>query len=1300
MAAPRRRWWLYGLAAAGALVVALALGIAWLVTTPGGARLLFDRIANALGESTRITGVEGSLSGTLRISSIEVTRADIVIIIRDLVIERAPGPVRLGRAVFRRVEASLIDVRTRSSGAAARVPLTFEAPYPLRVESARVGELRVGTLAKDGKPPPPVVVKDIAVAGQGDARAWKVDKGEAQTPWGHVSVAGTLATTRPFALDVRGELAGEREGAAYRVAAQLGGTLQKIDAKVQARGKDLRLNAAARVEPFEKQQVRAVKVQGREVDIASFGAGLHTRLAIDADLAPVDDGFAGPVRVVNALPGAIDTERLPIDSAEGRIAWIRRGDIHELEVAGARLALPGGGSAEGQARWRRGHIEAKWTVANVDTAQLHTRLRSTRVGGTISAVSQGDAERFEVALSDPKFTLEGNATLAAKRLEIASVRVKHEGGAVEGKGFLTLADPRDFRFEGRAQHFDPSAFVGRAKGDLNFDFLAAGRLAPAFSGDVQLDIAQSRIGENPLTGSARVSGDAGRIASADVKLTIGDSHFQANGAFGRPGDAMQVAIQAPNVGAAARSFGIEVSGKLDAKATLTGTFAAPGGRFEIAASDLALPSGFHAASLNARGDVAAEANGRVDVSLEARTLSRRSRDTVQALAERATFAVQGTRASHRASLAAALAKDSELRVVAQGGLEPGAAKASWRGELTALALTGPFPFALQAATPLALAADRVELGAATLKGPWGEANLAVTRWTPDLLEARGSTSGMNVRNIARTLRLSTIPRGDLTVAAEWDLKAGETVDGFVSVSRVGGDLRIGDPPQPLGLEELKVRAESKRDRATLTASLRSASMGRFDGEASGTLQHVRAGFGLVPDVPITGRLEAQMDSLAWAAAEMGPEARAEGRVSARLALSGTFAEPRWNGRMVAEGVSLREPQSGFEIEKGVASLVLADRSLVVEKLEVSTPWHPSQAAIKAMEGYKRPASGTLSANGSIDLAARTGAVTIRANAVPVTQLQTRFLALSGEATLQARADGLLATGNLRADAGWIGALTRALPSVSDDVVVVRRSVPVEERRARERVRMDVRFSLGDHLSFTGRGLETRLAGDLRVQGELGASLRATGQIRTVAGTYDAYGRKLSIERGTLTFVGSVENPSLDVLALRKGLPVEAGVEVRGNVARPRVRLVSNPDVPESEKISWLVLGHGPGDVSQGEAATLASAANAILGRSSGAQQITNTLGVDDVRVGRSESTSALGVMPQATVAGRTGSGSGSDVVSVGKKLTKDIYVNYERGLADAEDSLRVTWQITRQFQMLVRAGYLPGVDAVYRWTFE
>jgi len=55
---------------------------------------------------------------------------------------------------------------------------------------------------------------------------------------------------------------------------------------------------------------------------------------------------------------------------------------------------------------------------------------------------------------------------------------------------------------------------------------------------------------------------------------------------------------------------------------------------------------------------------------------------------------------------------------------------------------------------------------------------------------------------------------------------------------------------------------------------------------------------------------------------------------------------------------------------------------------------------------------------------------------------------------------------------------------------------------------------------------------------------------------------------------------------------------------------------------------------------------------------------------------------------------------VGKKLTRDLHLTYEQGLADAEGALRLSWQITRQFQLLARAGFLPGLDAVYRWSFK
>jgi len=387
---------------------------------------------------------------------------------------------------------------------------------------------------------------------------------------------------------------------------------------------------------------------------------------------------------------------------------------------------------------------------------------------------------------------------------------------------------------------------------------------------------------------------------------------------------------------------------------------------------------------------------------------------------------------------------------------------------------------------------------------------------------------------------------------------------------------------------------------------------------------------------------------------------------------------------------VREPQSGFEIADGQVELRVDGRKLSIERLVAKTPWHPSPGALAHMRRDEIPAEGgTITAEGSIDLAARQGSIRVTAEKVPVTQLPKRFVAMSGEARLEAGAAGLLATGAFKADAGWIGALAEALPTVSEDVVVIRASQPPSPDGAmkpKEPMRLDVKVALNDRVYFEGRGLDTRLTGDVRITGEVGSTLRASGVIRTVGGTYEGYGQKLEIERGILTFSGPLDNPQLNVLALRKGLPVEAGVEILGTTTRPRVRLVSSPDVPEPEKLSWLVLGRGASDSSPGDASVLLTAAGALLGNRNPGSNFSKKFGIDDVRIGRADTSSNLGVLPQSTVAGRTGTPSASEVVSVGKRLNGNLHLTYEQGLADAE--------------VLVRAGFLPGIDAVYRWTFK
>jgi translocation and assembly module TamB len=397
---------------------------------------------------------------------------------------------------------------------------------------------------------------------------------------------------------------------------------------------------------------------------------------------------------------------------------------------------------------------------------------------------------------------------------------------------------------------------------------------------------------------------------------------------------------------------------------------------------------------------------------------------------------------------------------------------------------------------------------------------------------------------------------------------------------------------------------------------------------------------------------------------------------------------------------MREPTLGVDVGAGTIVLAMKDREARIERFELSAPWTPGAEAAKAIGNAKRPAAGTLTAQGALDIGARKGTITLKAAGYPLTRLATRFLAVSGEGRVEVDGSSTLVAGDFTADAGWFGIPDAAPPSLSDDVIVERGEAAKVAQKGAERLRLDLRFDLGEHLHFRGRGLSTRLAGSLRVAGDVSGALRTTGSIRAVGGTFDAYGRTLAIERGALNFQGPVDNPGLNVLALRKGLPVEAGVEVLGTVNRPKVRLASFPDVPDPEKLAWLVLGRGQGQISAGDAASLVSAANSMLGNDSlSANRLLAGIGLDEVRVGPGES-GTLGALPQSTVAGKTGTASASEVVTVGKRLSDDLYVSYRQGLAEAQGSVRVAWQLTRSLQLILRAGYLPGVDAVYRFSFD
>jgi translocation and assembly module TamB len=173
------------------------------------------------------------------------------------------------------------------------------------------------------------------------------------------------------------------------------------------------------------------------------------------------------------------------------------------------------------------------------------------------------------------------------------------------------------------------------------------------------------------------------------------------------------------------------------------------------------------------------------------------------------------------------------------------------------------------------------------------------------------------------------------------------------------------------------------------------------------------------------------------------------------------------------------------------------------------------------------------------------------------------------------------------------------------------------------------------------------------------------------------------------FDGPLANPSLDIVALRRNLAVEAGVEITGNVRAPVVRLTSRPPVPDSEKLSWLLTGGPSGSGSAKEAAALSAATAALIGRGgvSLTQSVAQSIGLDELSVG--QRTTGAGV---DAVEGQ--------VVTVGKRLTDRLYVAYDQGLTIATNALRIEYVLSRFFTVSAFTGTTSGVALNFRRSWR
>jgi translocation and assembly module TamB len=190
-------------------------------------------------------------------------------------------------------------------------------------------------------------------------------------------------------------------------------------------------------------------------------------------------------------------------------------------------------------------------------------------------------------------------------------------------------------------------------------------------------------------------------------------------------------------------------------------------------------------------------------------------------------------------------------------------------------------------------------------------------------------------------------------------------------------------------------------------------------------------------------------------------------------------------------------------------------------------------------------------------------------------------------------------------------------------------------------------------------------------------------VRAESGTYVAYGQKLVIERGVIRFAGDAGNPRLDIIAVRPNLDVRVGVAVAGNTLSPRVRLFSEPEMSELDKLSWLVMGRASEGLGRTDTALLQRAAVALLaGSEGGGDALLKNIGLDELSLRQTQSGDVR-----------------DTVVSLGKQLSARWYVGYERGVNATTGTWQLIYRIAQRFTLRAQSGEENSLDLVWTWRW-
>lgn len=1252
-AAPARRgrfWLLAGLALLVLIPAILLSAVLLLLRSGPGTAWLIDQVPGLQAEGDR-----GSLIGQWQADRVAWRGYGVEVIVREPRVDWSPSCLFRKLLCVDELAAGHIAVTqlppAEPSGPGGAVTLPgVDLPLGLRIDGVRLGPFTFnGSRVWDR----------LELDAGGSGADWRIDRLWYRLDGYTVSASGRVETRRdwPVNLEVSASLP-PPVGDQWTLDLQLTGSVRDLRVAGHSRGY-LDAQLAGSVKPLEPALPAQLKVTSEQFRAlgslpdtlvlhdwfveagGSLASGFRTRgeARLSGTAGPVQLSLEGVVTTRNARD--IRIELIPEPSGDDARGAKEAGD-EQAGIGQNRVV------ATGKVGWSEGlEAEARVRLRGFPWYTLVPGVAPPPV--TLQSLS-GDLSwhdgRYQADLTAQVDGPQGVAELDARvngdmqQIELTSLAVSSGAGSLTGSGSADLSGLLSWQATLALENFNPGFWVPVLQASLDGNVSTEGRLReqgiPDMRASWQLD-GQWRSSDAALTGALDTA--SGSWVLSGLALSIGENRIQGEGTWG---DVLRgdLALSLPTPELLLPSLG----GSLTAKVQVAGTPDNPTGTVTARAQELRWQDQLEIENLDL--DARLDAAQRLDGKLVADNLQGFGQ-TLDTLA----VAVTGTREQHAISLRTTH-PEASVELDFTGGV--GSRWQTWRGQLANGVITVPEQsqqWRLQAPAALAYGENgRLTFG----NHCW--------RWQQSAVCAEDQTLWPVPRIAYRIERFPAMALAPLLpetlawkglINGEIDFTStAKGPSGRIFLDAGSGEFRLlvdGDW-QTLAYNTFTTELDLRPRQADLAVRLSGPELGEFDLDMAVDPN--------APDRNVEGRFRIEGLDVALAG-QLSTLDEVAGRIDGQGRLSGPLLKPAVTGELHLTNGRIADPELPVPIEELTASVRFSGYSA-----EIS-------ARIQSNE------RSTTIVDGNVDWRqAPRGEITVTGNRVPFHLEPYARLEIAPDLTIVFKDGTLRVSGKVAVPRGTIEieALPPQAVSVSEDEVIV--GVEREEPLVRN-LNMDVRVVVGEDLvKFSAFGVTGHLKGSLRI----GDNLDTRGTLRLVNGSYEAYGQELELRRARLLFVGNLTQPYLDIEAVREVGTVVAGIRLTGPVQSPETQVFSTPDMPQTDALSYVILGRAPqtrGDEGQMSRAALS------LGLTQ-ASKFTGQIGEE------------FGIR-QLTLEAE-GSGEQTSVVASGY-LTDELSVRYGVGIFEPITTIALRYDLGKYFYLEAASGLAASLDIFYTRDF-